>query len=131
MKSGKIAWQETRTIAIGVAVGVGGMIGIFALLGKLDAAVLLGGIAGGVLAVGNFFALAMITTLVAERAEQQDVQGGAKLIRNSYLLRLFVLGAALFICASSGWFDVVALVLPLLFVRPVITLAELFRKKGE
>jgi hypothetical protein len=36
----------------------------------------------------------------------------------------------LILCAKSGAFDVLALVLPLLFVRPVITLAEFFRKKG-
>ena len=31
----------------------------------------------------------------------------------------------------QGLFDVVALVLPLVFVRPTITVAEFFRKKGE
>lgn len=131
MDSRKIAFQETKTIAIGVAVGVALMIGVFALLGQFDTSVLLGGIVGGVLAVANFFAMAVITTLAADRAEQQDVAGGTKLIQSSYPLRLLVLGGALFACAYSGYFHVVALVLPLLFVRPSITFAEFFRKKGE
>ena len=42
----------------------------------------------------------------------------------------FLFAALLILCAKSGVFDVLALVLPLLFVRPVITLAEFFRKKG-
>mgnify|MGYP006967287329 CR=1 FL=1 len=31
---------------------------------------------------------------------------------------------------GSGFFDVIALVLPLIFVRPILTIAEFFRKKG-
>ena len=45
-------------------------------------------------------------------------------------LKLPALVVGLILCAKSGVFDVLALVLPLLFVRPVITLAEFFRKKG-
>lgn len=131
MDSRKIALKETQTIAIGETVGVALMIGVFALLGKYDTSVLLGGIVGGVLAVANFFAMAMVTTLAADRAEQQDVEGGTKLIQGSYPIRLLVLAAALFICAYSGYFNVVALVIPLLFVRPTITIAEFFRKKGD
>ena len=47
----------------------------------------------------------------------------------SRLLMLIVAGL-LILCAKSGVFDVLALVLPLVFVRPVITIAEFFRKKG-
>lgn len=131
MDSRKIAFQETAVIAIGEAVGVAVMIGVFALLGKFDRSVLLGGIAGGVLAVANFFSIAVVTTLAADRAEKQDVQAGVKLVQGSYPIRMLALAAALFLCAKSGYFNVVALALPLLFVRPTITIAEFFRKKGD
>ena len=43
---------------------------------------------------------------------------------------LMILALILVGCALSGWFDLIALVLPLLFVRPILTIAEFFRKKG-
>ena len=49
---------------------------------------------------------------------------GLRLTVNILLAALFVL------LAISGWFDILALVLPLTFVRPAITVAEFFRKKG-
>lgn len=131
MDSRKIALHETRIILIGQVIGVAGMIGVFALLGKFDTHVLLGGIAGGALATLNFFALAVVSTLAADRAEKQDVQGGAKLVNGSYPVRLLLLAGALFLLAKSGWCNVIALVLPLAFVKPTILLAEFFRKKGD
>ena len=131
MDSRKIALQETGVIAIGEAVGVALMIGVFALLGKFDRTVLLGGMVGGLLSVANFFAIAVVTTLAADRAEKQDVQGGVKLVQGAYPIRMLVLAVTLILCAKSGYFNVVALALPLLFVRPTITIAEFFRKKGD
>ena len=131
MDSREIALQETGVIAIGEAVGVALMIGAFALLGKFDWTVLLGGMVGGLLSVANFFAIAVVTTLAADRAEKQDVQGGVKLVQGAYPIRMLVLAVTLILCAKSGYFNVVALALPLLFVRPTITIAEFFRKKGD
>ena len=41
-----------------------------------------------------------------------------------------VLAVVLIACAKSGVFHVLAMVLPLIFVRPTLTIAEFFRKKG-
>ena len=41
-----------------------------------------------------------------------------------------VLGLLLFACGRSGYFNLFSLVLPLVFVRPVLTVAEFFHKKG-
>lgn len=131
MNSQKIVFQETRIVALGEVICTAVMIGVFALLGKYDTSVLLGGIAGAILAVGNFFFMAVGTSLAADKAEQQDVKGGQLLIRNSYMLRLVVLFALLFACAKSGLFNLFALVLPQVFVRPTLTIAEFFRKKGS
>lgn len=131
MDSKKIVYQETGIVAIGVLICTAVMIGAFALLGKYDTSVLLGGIVGAILSIGNFFFMAVGTSLAADRAEKQDVKGGQALIRNSYMLRLAVLFVLLFACAKSGLFNLFALVLPLIFVRPSLTIAEFFRKKGN
>lgn len=131
MDSRKIVWKETAIVSIGVAVCVGVMIGIFALLGFLDMKVVLGSIVGGLLAVLHFFFMAIIASLAADKAEQQDVEGGQKMLRGSYPIRLLVLAVILFACARSGALNVIALVLPLLFVRPTLTITEFFRKKEE
>lgn len=131
MDSRKIALHETGIVAIGVTVCVGLMFGVYALIGRFSIAVLLGGLIGGLISILNFFAIAIVATLAADRAEKQDVVGGQKMISSSYPLRMLVLAGILFACAKSGFFDLIALVLPLVFVRPTITVAEFFRKKGE
>ena len=131
MDSRKIVYKETAVVAIGVAICVAIMLAVFALLGAFDRSVLLGGIIGSVLTVANFFFMAVGTALAADKAENQDVKGGKAVISSSYALRMVLLFVLMFACVKSGLCDVVALVLPLAFVRPVITIAEFFRKKGE
>ena len=130
MNSKKIVWKETGIVAVGVLLCTAVMIGVFAMLGKYDTSVLLGGAAGALLAVGNFFFMAVGIILAADKAEKQEVNAGKLLARNSYLFRLLVLAVLLFACAKSGWFNLFALVLPLIFVRPALTIAEFFRKTG-
>lgn len=127
----KIALHETGIIAIGVLIGTAILVGIFALLGKFTPSVLLGGIIGAILTIANFFVMAVISTLAADRAEQQDTEGGKKLIKSSYPIRLLVLAVLLIVFAKSGFCNVITLVLPLAFVRPTITISEFFRKNGE
>ena len=52
----KMVLKETGIVAIGEVIGVAAMYGIFALLGKFDSAVLIGGLVGG---VGRFESLAL------------------------------------------------------------------------
>lgn len=130
MDSRKIVWKETGIVAAGEAVCTAAMFGIFALLGHYDRTVLLGGIIGYVLAVGNFLFMAIGTSLAADRAEEQNVKGGKSLLQVSFLLRYAVMFVVLFAGAKSGLCNVIALVLPLLFVRPVLTIGEFFRKRG-
>ena len=131
MDSKKIVFHETAIAAVGEVICTAAMIGVFALLDSYDTSVLLGGIVGALLAIGNFFFMAIGTCLAADKAEQQDVKGGKLLIRNSYMIRLIVLFVILFACAKSGLFNLFALALPLVFIRPSLTVAEFFRKKGN
>ena len=130
MESRKIVYRETGVVAVGVAVCTAVMMLVFALAGFYDQSVLWGGLAGAALSIGNFFFMALGTSLAADKAENQDVNGGTLLVRNSYMLRLIVLFVVLVVCAKTGVFNLIALVLPLVFVRPTLAAAEFFRKKG-
>lgn len=127
-ESRKIVLKQTALIATGEVVCVALMCGVYALIGKLSLSVVLGGLVGLVLATANFFFMAVVATLAADKAQAQDVEGGKKLMKSSYPIRILVLAGLLILCAKSGFFDVVALVLPLLFVRPILTIAEFFNK---
>lgn len=129
-ESRKLVFKETAIIAIGELLCVALMCAVYALMGKFSVAVLLGGLVGLLVATGNFFALAVAATLAADKAEAGDPLAGQKLMKSSYPIRLLVMAVVLVLCARSGQFDVLALVLPLVFVRPVLTAAEFFRKKG-
>ena len=128
MDSRKFILQKTALIALGQALCVAAMIGVFALLGYFDRSVLLGGIFGGILAVGNFFAMAVSADLAADRAEKGNAKAGQSMIQLSYIGRLAVIAVLLFALIKSGLCHVMAAVLPLAFNRPILTLSEFFRK---
>lgn len=121
--------QQTGIVALGEALGVAAMIGIFALLGKFDMRVLWGGLVGGLVAIGNFFVMAMGVYIAADKAKNQDVKGGQAAIKGSYTLRLIVMAVVLIAFAKSGICNVIALVIPLVFVRFTLTLWDFFRRK--
>lgn len=131
MDSRKIVFQETAVVALGTVLCTATMYGVFALLHMFSLKVLLSGLLGSVLAVGNFFFMAVGASVAADRAEQQDIPGGRRVMQRSMLIRYAVLAVILFAAGKSGWFQLIALVLPLAFVRPVLTVAEFFRKSGD
>ena len=129
MEGRKIVLQQTGIAALGEAIGIGIMLGFFALLGHFDLSVVLGGIVGGVLALINFFVMAMFASLAADRAQAGDVVGGEKLAKGTFPIRLAALAVLLILFAKSGYFNVLALAVPLLFIQPTLFIAEFFRKK--
>ncbi len=129
MDSRKYVLRQTLILAIGEAVCVGIMLGIFALLKALDTAVLLGALVGGLVTVGNYFFMALCATLAADMAQKQDVAGGKKLISTSRTLRFLVMLLVLALCGISKVFNIIALVLPLAFQTPILLVTEFFKKK--
>ncbi len=128
--SRKIVLKETGIVAVGVLICSALMVGIFALLQRFSLDVLLGALVGSAVSIGNFFFMALVATLASDRAMAQDVEGGKKLVQSSQIGRLLAVGAILALCAISNVFDILALLLPMVFVRPVLLVAEFFRKKG-
>ena len=102
MDSRKLVLKQTGVVAIGEGIGVAVMLGIFALLGKFDIAVLLGGLIGAVVAIANFFFMALSVNLAADKAEEQNVKGGQATVRSSYLLRMVLVFVVLFAFGKSG-----------------------------
>lgn len=130
MDSRKFVLKQTAIIALGQALCVGAMVGIFALLGQFDTSVLWGGVVGGGLAVLNFFAMAVGAMAASDKAVEQDVKGGQATVRLSMIARLAVIAIVLIAFAKSGLCNVLAMVLPLAFTRPILTFAEFFGKAG-
>ena len=130
MDSRKFIIRETALLALGEAVCVAAMVGIFAMLDSCDYKVILGGVIGLLIAVGNFFFMAITSDAAADKAMEQDVKAGKAAVKVSYTLRLAVMGVLLFVFAKSGHCNVIAMVCPLFFVFPIITVIEFFRKAG-
>ncbi|MBR2937756.1 MAG: hypothetical protein IKB80_04605 [Oscillospiraceae bacterium] len=125
----KFVLRQTGIVALGELIGTAAMIGIFALLGKYDTGVLLGGVVGALAATGNFLAMAIGVNAAADKAEKQNVAGGQATVKGSYVLRMVALFGVLFAFAKSGLCNPIALVVPLVFVRFTLTAAEFFRRK--
>lgn len=130
MDSHKSIWKDLMPIVAGQALCTAVMIGIFALLGYYDQTVLLGGLFGSLIAIANFFFMTVFVDLASQKAEAQDVAGGQKLIQFSYMGRMAFILVALILLAKSGLCNVLALAIPLVFNRPILTVYELIRKKG-
>jgi hypothetical protein len=124
-------WKETGIVALGQTICVAVMVGVFALLGKYDISVLLGGIVGGILGIAYFLSMVICANIATKKALAQDVKGGQALMQTSYMLRMVGLFGALVLCALTKRFHLLALVLPIVFVRPIVGIADLLKRKGE
>lgn len=98
---------------------------VFLIIGKWDYTVLTGNILGVVGAIGNFF----IMGLSVQKAVSQEEKEAKVSMKISQSFRMFFL----FIIAVMGYafdcFNVIAVVIPLLFPRVAIALRPLFNKK--
>lgn len=130
MDNRKYILSQTLTVLIGELVLSALMVGIFAVLGHFDTSVIFGAAAGSVIATVNHLVLVLGVMGASAKAEKQDVKGGQALIQMSYIGRLLGLFLVLVLCAKSGVFNLIALVIPLVFTRPILTIAEHFNKKG-
>ena len=129
MDNRKEILRQTGEIALGVALCTGLMLVIYYGIGKFSMKVLWGAVAGFVLGVLNFLIMAVMACRAADKAQEQDVNAGKVLMQGSYFARLVLLFGVLVVLVKTGWCDPLAMVIPLVFVRPVITVMELMIKK--
>lgn len=128
MDNWKQILRQTGEIALGVGLCTGLMLVIYYGIGKFSMSVLWGAAAGFLLGVLNFLIMAIMACRAADKAQAQDVNAGKVLMQGSYFARLVLLFAVLVVLAKTGWCDPLAMVIPLVFVRPVITVVELMIK---
>ena len=102
MDSRKLVIKESAIVLLGTSLCSAAMVGIFALLGKFDSTILLGALVGTILSTLNFFFMAVIAMMAADKAENQNVKGGEALIRGSYPVRMAVLFLILFAFAKRN-----------------------------
>ena len=130
MDNRKFVFSQALIVLIGELVLSALMVGIFAILGYFDISVVYGAAAGSLIATLNHLVLMLGVLAASSKAEKQDVKGGQMLVQMSYMGRLIGLFLILVICAKSGVFNLIALALPLVFTRPILTVAEFIHKKG-
>lgn len=108
------------------------MLGVYALLDKFSASVVLGAVLGGLTAIGNFIALSISVSMAADRAAQTGEAKKAQLmLQGGTTGRILTLAVVYILLLKSGKCDLLATILPLIFVQASITLTEFFRKDGE
>ena len=130
MDNRKYILSQGLIVLIGELVLSALMVGVFAILGYFDLSVVLGAAVGSAIATVNHLVLVLGVLAASSKAEKQDVKGGQMLVQMSYMGRLIGLFLILVLCAKSDVFNLIALALPLVFTRPVLTIAEYLTKKG-
>lgn len=128
MDSRKIVFRETGIIAVGEVILSAVMVAVFAALGYFQMNVLWGALAGCLVTTVNYFFLALVVCLASDRAAAGEVTQAQKMIQLSAVTRLFATGALLAVAILLGG-NVIATVIPLLFLRPIMLVAEFFKKK--
>jgi len=130
MDSRKIVYRETAVVAVGEVILSAIMVGVFAALGYFKMNVLWGALLGCCVMIVNYFFMAVTVSLAADRAQRGEVQQAQKSVQLSSTVRLVLMGVVLVVGIKLGA-NVLALLLPILFARPILLLSEFFRKKGD
>ena len=130
MDSRKIVLKETAIVALGELICSAIMVGIFVALGKFAWNVFWGALTGSLIMIANYFFMAVTVTLAADQAKDGNAKKAQNAVQLSGTIRLVAMGGLLVVAIYLGA-NVLALLLPLLFARPILMLAEFFRKKGD
>ena len=115
---------ETRFIALVVLILLALMEAVFLIIGKWDYTVLLGGLYGAAIAVGNFFLMGL-TVQKCLTLEPDEAKKRMKLSQQGRLMLMRVLSM---IGAALPCFNTVALLVPQFFPRIGVTIRGLTMK---
>ena len=130
MDSRKTVLKDTAFVSLGILLCSGLMMAVFAAIGRFSVNVLLSALAGSVIIILNYFFMAVTVSLAADRAEAGEVSKAKSMVQISSAVRLVCMGILLYAGIRLGA-NVPALVIPLVFLRPVLMLAEFFGKKVD
>lgn len=129
MDSHKFILKQLLIVAIALAACVGAMFGVFALLGKFNQQVILGGVVGYVLAVGYFFFMNIGNAKIAEGDGTEATRAKA-MAQGGMLLRYVAVFAILVVFVKTGLCEPFSMVIPIALLHPILLVCEFFRKGG-
>ncbi len=131
MKNSGVLRQIAR-VFVGEVLCIAVMLGLYALLEKLNMSVILGAVLGGLVSISNFVALSIMVSSAADRAAAQtDVKKVQAGLQGMTFVRLLCVAGLMILLIKSGKCDPIATILPLLFVQLSIPLTNFFRKGGD
>jgi len=124
----KITFRTQFPVFVAQLLLCGGMLGVYAILGRLTQSIVFGAILGAAASLLNY--VMMIFSLL--RAEKSETPEKAQLkARGNYILRMLVLIVALVVALKFGPFDPLATLLPLILMRIALFIGGLLIRKGE
>ncbi len=138
--------EQTVKVAAGVLILTALMVAVFLVLGKFDWTVLTGAALGAAAGIGNFFLMALTVQKAADDMKplppepepengdrtvptknedsepplSEGAKRGRDRVRLSYTLRMLGIGAVAVLGAVLPWFNIYAVLIPLLFPGLVI-----------
>jgi len=127
MKLDPTVKKETLYILLGETIMTILLLAVYLILDRLTVHVLLGALAGGILAVLNFFVMG----LTIQKALSMPDEDHAKLMRASQSLRLMLIALTVILCLAVAKLDVIATLAPLLFPRIVIFVRGIMMAKDN
>ncbi len=148
MNKQKLPLRELLAILIGEALVSSVICGIYLLIDRYTYKVLLGVLLGSTVTLLNFLVLSILTNRVINRfleargdAELTDEEASAlalkfqgqvqNQIKISFIVRTAVLAATLVVAFLVEIFEVLPTVIPLLMLRPILTLSEFIKGKAQ
>ena len=137
-KPDKAVLQQTAHVALGVAILVALMLGVYAIVGALSLSAVLGGVYTGALGVANFFIMGLMVQGITERAaeKERDEEELAALtlemnnrMKLSYNARMIALFALLVLGIAVFHFDALACIIAAIFPSVVIRVLQIMEAK--
>ncbi|MBR5870455.1 MAG: ATP synthase subunit I [Clostridia bacterium] len=125
MNTQSVTVKETLKIAIGEIIVLILMFAVFALLGRFDSSVVFGGLLG---AAANILYFIFICIGVNSAVKENDEKRQKQSLTISYYLRLIVLGVLIAVGLKLDCFHNIAVIVPVLMTRPILTAAEILGK---
>ena len=148
MTKQKLPIRELITIAIGEALVSLAISAIYLLIKKFTYKVALGVLLGSTVTILNFLVLSLMANGVINRfleargngemsdeeAEKLALEFQGKVqaqLKLSFIIRTLVLVATLVVAFLVDVFEVLPTLIPLLMLRPIITVSELIKRKAQ
>lgn len=146
MKNKNLPLYETAFILIGELIVSLIVCGVYLIINKFSYKVITGVSLGTAVTVLNFLFLAISTNRAFDRAmeargtKEMDDEEAEKFaaehqatlqnaVKVSFIVRTLTMLAALVVAFLLKWFDVIATLVPLLMLRPIITVESILRQK--